>query len=279
MKKTSKKPTRKSTTTATKKATKGSTTPASKKNSKEMNAQLQKKCTVIKGLLVTSDTDTLKARCEIGSHVLQVRDDGNKYGKNGVKQLAAALDRDADSLYDYAAVASLVKEEPFSKLVRERSKHELPLTFSHWVVLAKADEKNREDLARKALQEGWSVRTLKQKADPEEKGAPPDGVTRLSTVLSSTKSKLDENIDAVVAELSADDVSAERLADGRKLVALLGVLRDAAATGIEELQQVLESASTTRENAAASSPSPSDSERHLTGRDTSTPAIEALHAS
>ena len=169
--------------------------------------------------------------------------------------------------------------EPFSKLVSELSLHALPLSFSHWVVLTKADENVRESLAKTALKEGWSVRTLKGKANPEGNSAGQDVVARLSTVLTSTKSKLDENVDAVVAELLSDSVSKERLADGRKLVGLLRVVRDAAANGIEELQQALESASATPEKEASSSPAPSDSERHLTGRDTSTPAIEAMQAS
>jgi hypothetical protein len=240
MKKITKKTVRKSATPATKQAADGSPTPASN----EMNAQLRKKYEVIRELVVTSDVGTIKARCAIGHHVVQVMEDENKYGKKGVKQLALALHRDTDTLYDCVKVAKLLATEPFKELSREGSINGLPLSFSHWLVLAKADERIREQLTRQALNEGLSVRELKAEAEPGITAPKPSGVARLSTALTSTKSKLDESIEAVVAELSANDLSAERLGDGRRLVGLLREVRDAADKGIEELEQALESAST-----------------------------------
>jgi hypothetical protein len=104
------------------------------------------------------------------------------YGRGAVEKLAKALGRDADTLYDCAHVFVLLENKKLGALA-ERSDHGLPLSFSHWVVIANAcpgalksgddaankkthhdDVEKGEGLAKKALKKGWSVRTLKEAA-------------------------------------------------------------------------------------------------------------------
>jgi hypothetical protein len=270
MKKVTEANSKKSTAPDAKTAARGSTTPKPKVDRKKMNPDLEKKCEVIKGLLVVSDLASLKARRDIGKHVTDVEHGAAKYGEGAVANLAKALGRDSDTLYDCAHVFALLVNEKLGKVWGARSVHGMPLSFSHWVVIANVcenalkngagqhdkkaheeDVKKAEGLALNALEKGWSVRTLKVKANPEKEGATQDIVTRLSTTLTSTKTKLAENIDAVVAELSTDNVPAERIDDGRKLLDLLCQVRDAAAKGANELEQALESASTDPEETEA----------------------------
>lgn len=293
MKKISKKTSKKSTTN---KAAKRSRTPTPKTDPKKMNEHLEKKCAVIKGLLVTSDLDTLKARCEIGLHVVQVMDDREKYGKTALGKLAVALGRDEDSLYDYAAVARLVPKEPFTKLLRERSIHGLPLTFSHWVVIADVCEQTRKnsnekdlkkadaeavkkgaDLARTALDEGWSVRALKDKANPKKEDVGQDAAARVSDSLVASKKRLDRDLKVVVSELKGGNVSEERRTVARQLIDRLGEVRDAATQGIADLKGALEPASPGGEEESPTSDAGTPASVPPAATPPSRPTLEAMH--
>jgi hypothetical protein len=277
MRKISKKTAKKSTTTATKKATKGSTTSASKKVPKNgMNADLHEKCEALRGLVTTTDLASLKARREIGKHVLEVEQGADKYGEGAVEKLARALGRDADTLYDCAHVFVLLENKKLGALAERHPVRGTALSFSHWVALVEADAKDREELAREARANGWSVRTLKAKVHPERKDAGQDAAARVSDALTTSKKRLDRDLKVVVSELKAGNVSEERRKVARQLIDRLGEVRDAANQGIADLKGALDpTPSDLEEKAPLSADAPDSVPQSPTPP--SRPALEAMH--
>jgi hypothetical protein len=202
---------------------------------------LKEKCESIRKMMCSADTRDAGLHYNIGAQVKQAMDDCDKYGKAAVEYIASKVGCTAVNLYDHARVArTWTPAEKFEELSKLPTKWRTRLTFTHFVILAKVtDSTAREDFMKKAREEGYSVRELEDAVKGVKKGKR-DGIARLSASLTSTKSKFDENIDGVVAELSASDVSKGLRDRGRKLRDLLVQVRDAAAQGIEELERALE---------------------------------------
>lgn len=150
-------------------------TESTRQSQSEHAAALDERCAVIRHLLSENEGRNSRAYYKVGVEVVAVKSDEGRYGKGSVERMAAELGRTAALLYSYAKVAETWPEEKrFLRLAGEHSNKKLPLSFTHFVELAKiADEEKREELRRAALKECWSVAKLRQAmaepADPEPK--------------------------------------------------------------------------------------------------------------
>jgi hypothetical protein len=205
-------------------------------NGDGMNVALKRKYERIKKLLAKNTTTTSSARYEIGRLVNEVSDE-KQFGDHAVKKLALALDRDEDSLYEYGKVAEAWTEAQFEKLAARRSANGMPLTFSHFVELAKAPEEKRASLTADALAKGYSFRQLRDARTGGKKPVTP--ASQLKTALRSSKAALENQLGELVNELRAADVAQERVQDANELLDLLVKVRDATASGVEDLQAAL----------------------------------------
>lgn len=87
--------------------------------------------------------------------------DERKYGANAVKLLAVALSRNEDTLYDLARVASAWTSAVFAKLVERQTIGKGRLTFSHFVLIAKAPDARRGDLLEVSYAQALTVKALR----------------------------------------------------------------------------------------------------------------------
>lgn len=120
-------------------------------------------------LFTQEELDVSLIRYDIGAEVNELRRAEATYGAGLVAEVATAVGRDVDTLYDYASVASLVPRDKFRELTERVNAAGVPLSFSHFVELAtkngkRKDKGLREDqwlaLFERALNEKLSVRTL-----------------------------------------------------------------------------------------------------------------------
>jgi len=130
-----------------------------------MNAALSKEYAEIKNLIKAVETKDVERRYALARRFADIRagDGKKKYGTGAVKKLAAALGWSKSSINDYANVAEAWPDKrKFVALVKKTDKFGKPLSWSHFVEIAKADDKKqRAKLVEAALKHGWSVRELK----------------------------------------------------------------------------------------------------------------------
>jgi hypothetical protein len=131
-----------------------------------MNAVLRQRCTAIQKLLADVAVNEIGTRYEVGAIIRSVVETKGTYGDGAVELLAEALGRDAASLYRYAAVAKTWPEAEMRDISRRPNAHGEPLSWSHWVELARAPKTWRQWLEL-ALLESWSVRRLAREIDAE----------------------------------------------------------------------------------------------------------------
>jgi hypothetical protein len=128
----------------------------------------QRFATAIQKLLAEAATNEIDARYRIGVIIRSVMEAESTYGEGAVERLAEALGRDATSLYRYAAVAKLWSDAEMRALSRQPNDHGEPLSWSHWVELARVPSTWKRWLER-ALGESWSVRRLARELDGESR--------------------------------------------------------------------------------------------------------------
>jgi hypothetical protein len=136
----------------------------------EMTPALRARLMAIRKLLAQADLQEAQTRHRIGKVVAAVRDEKGKYGAGAVEQLAAALHRDASTLYRYALVADLWSER---EILRVRNCHDEPLSWSHWEALAKVPDTWKGWLER-TLEQAWSSRKLARELEAAERESPQD---------------------------------------------------------------------------------------------------------
>ena len=102
---------------------------------------------------------------------------GQPLWKRRRREVGPALGLDDSTLYDYAQVAGRWDKRAFESLLRRNGKYGLPLSWSHLAELALViDDERREGLIQTTLQNGLSVRKLKEQigSGPTEDPVPPD---------------------------------------------------------------------------------------------------------
>lgn len=129
-----------------------------------MSASLRREFKRIQSLL-RSAPESVEVRHQVGLLVVAMRRDPERYGKQAVALVATALGRDEATLYRFAQVASRWTEADVAHwLARAKSKGH-PLTWWHLVeASAVARKRERDDLVRRAIDEGLSVRAVSRLA-------------------------------------------------------------------------------------------------------------------
>lgn len=139
-------------------------TESTRQSQSEHTTGLYERCEAIRRLLAKNESRTACTFYRVGVEVLAVKNDQDRYSKGSVETIARKLRRTAALLYTYASVVEAwPNEKRFTELADERNPRKMPLSFSHFVELAKiADEGRREELRRAALKERWSVAKLRR---------------------------------------------------------------------------------------------------------------------
>jgi hypothetical protein len=164
-------------------------------------------------------------RYDIGAEVNELRRAEANHGSGLVAETAARVGRDEDTLYDYSSVASLIPRDKFRELTDRVNVAGIPLSFSHFVKLAKKNGKKednglREDqwmpLFERALNEKLSVRALGKlvqetlreagRATQAKGNAPLSKLVTMTRRLVDYSQKLDELTIALEDDASAKDV-------------------------------------------------------------------------
>lgn len=202
------------------------------------SAALRKKVEEIRTLVAREEKNVALTRYAIGAHVNEVTGGKETYGDNAVGIIAHAVDRDEDSLYDYAAVAAAWEEGSFKKLLAERNARGAPLSFSHFIELTKKRGKGRDgltleartDLLNLVLQESWTVRAtgvavraaLGMSEDVDQRPADLDQIRKASAAWMSRAAKLEAVLEAIEergitsTEHDAATTTADQLAQVRE---------------------------------------------------------------
>lgn len=129
---------------------------------KKMKTPLRDKYQQLKVALAKADRGDATARYKIGVIVHGVDLGGKKYGTDPVGQLAAALGKDPNTLYEYSRVAGTWPLGKFTSILSKRNAFGLTLSWTHFVVLSYVKaEKPRTALTKRALLEGLTVERLR----------------------------------------------------------------------------------------------------------------------
>ena len=128
----------------------------------ELSPALRAKCTKIRTLLA-KEAEGNKPAYQVGVEVHAVRKDRDKYGKGSVEAMANEIGCTAALLYSYSKVAEAwPNAEKFAAMTDKPNAKGLPLTFSHFIEIAKAASNARTRFIDAALKDSLSVRALKQ---------------------------------------------------------------------------------------------------------------------
>jgi hypothetical protein len=157
---------------------------APKKNAPSMNPSLATKALELKKLLSERTTKDAKTLYRVAAVVAEIKNDekadAKKYGKGSVKRLAAELAYTGATLYAYARVAEVWNEEAFEHHLKAVNAKGFPLSFSHFVELARElDAEKRNRLLEKAFAKSLSVRDI---AKEIPRSAPPKAKSLTVTV-------------------------------------------------------------------------------------------------
>lgn len=133
---------------------------------------------------VMAEKHDVAARYYVATMVQAVKD-AAKFGEGAIDKLEGPSGLDRSSLYRLAAVAETWAPSDFKKVSAEKAKNGLPLSWSHWEVLAYEvkDGRARNGLMTQALDECLSVRDLRarangtDRAEQEQQGAEPTPAT------------------------------------------------------------------------------------------------------
>ncbi|MFI5296976.1 MAG: hypothetical protein ACHREM_02670 [Polyangiales bacterium] len=182
-------------------------------------------CERVRRLYSDSRSGMSLARFDIGVEIRNVMDDDRRYGRHGVRRIAAAVGRDEDSLYRYALLPAAWSREGFAALCARPSRKGVPLSLSHFILIAEQPEPVRERLVRFALAEAPSVIALRKYA--KELASPlPAKVHRERPA----EAVLQRGLRAIGRRLAELELVAKRLPDGHALAAAVAAFRKVEAT-------------------------------------------------
>jgi len=162
----------------------------------EIPTEYQPLCNQLRSLWAKRAMGGAKDAYPIGVQVRGIIDRAGTYGRGLVKLLAGEFGVTAALLYSYATVPAAWTSEAFEAATAERNAKGQPLTFSHFVELAKAEPAAREQLFKRALLDPMSVRDLKdavaakRKKPKSKKDLDAGGV--IGRLMSSSKAVLDK---------------------------------------------------------------------------------------
>jgi hypothetical protein len=141
-----------------------------------MNDELRAKAVEIGKLLTESATESSRARYRAGALVVEIDGDPAKYGRGAVRRVALAVGRDDSTLYDYATVARSWDRKEFLALAARKNSGGVPLSFSHFVALARIEQRRTRDaLLERAFRDSLSVRELAALVLSKLEGGAPTG--------------------------------------------------------------------------------------------------------
>jgi hypothetical protein len=104
----------------------------------------------------------LASRYDVGRRVAEILHNERPYGTGAIRRLADAFGRREDFFYDAARVASCWSRDEFDDVVASPTMDRLPLSFSHFTVIARVDDKlRRAELLRLCAERGLSVGKLR----------------------------------------------------------------------------------------------------------------------
>jgi hypothetical protein len=174
---------------------------SSNDHSKNQQKNFKAACKEARELLVAADRSDVLARYKAGVIVRAVMNEA-KYGESGVERMEAELGLDQKTLYRHATVAETWEEPEFKAEVKRTNTKGLPLTWSHFELLATVkDGRNRNGLITRALKENLSVhalRALMGSGEPKAKRAATGEATEISP--SGAIRHLDQALDAFEKE-------------------------------------------------------------------------------
>lgn len=204
-----------------------------------MNASLRREYKRILHLLRT-DPETAESRHAIGLIVAAVKGEPRRYGKQAVGLLAAATGRDEATLYRFAQVAGRWTAAELAQWLERGEVAKHPLSWSHLVEASAVSQRRvREELLRKVVEEGLSVRALARLAEdsrgPYRSG---DHLVREAAVLVRRTTALREawaNLYGSSPEEVRQAISRELIERAKKEHAELVVQAHKALEGIEAL--------------------------------------------
>ena len=128
---------------------------------KKLEAAFKAACKEARELLVAADRSDVLARYKVGVIILRVKE-RRGYGERGVERMEEELGRDQGTLYRYATVVETWEEPDFKALMKRTNAKGLPLTWSHYELLATVkDGRKLNGLITRALKECLSVHALR----------------------------------------------------------------------------------------------------------------------
>ena len=126
-----------------------------------MSTALRRKYEVARELLATTTGDDVRGRYKVAVLVLEVKKNEKAYGAGAVRKLGKALGWDKSTLYRYALIAKRWDAPAMSALVRRKSLHGQPVSWSHLLEVVRVSPPSRRaKLLDRVLEEGLSVREL-----------------------------------------------------------------------------------------------------------------------
>jgi hypothetical protein len=178
------------------------------KTTKTQEQNLIAACQEAREALANAAQNDALARYKVGAIACKVKDDA-KYGANALEQLEAELGLDDKTLYRYAKVAEAWTEAEFKETSKLLNARGLPLTWSHYELIAKiADDEARDALTKRVLEACHTSRALRvemmaskvesQEAKSEtKKGTPKAAIMAFASLVKTIGSV---SRDAVVCE-------------------------------------------------------------------------------
>jgi hypothetical protein len=187
-----------------------------------MNAELKRKCELIKQLIKKAEHADIRNRHKIAVHLRDVHQgdgQGQPYGNGAIREIADALGWPKSTVHEFVQVAEAWNMEELEGLIEKANACARPLTWGHLCVIATfADMEDRNNLVDDALRNGLSMRELKRRrqsrTEPQEtedvtgpvrQSLPPSLATAIRSY-SAQVTALKSNVDTWGAQL-ADQVA------------------------------------------------------------------------
>ena len=169
--------------------------------SKNQQRNFKAACKEARYLLTAADRSDLLTRYKAGVIIRKVKESAD-YGENGVKRMEEELGRDQGTLYRYSTVVETWEEPEFKAQIKRTNAKGLPLTWSHYELLATVEDgRRRNGLITRALNECLSVhalRALMGSSESKAKRAATGEATEISP--SGAIRHLDQALDAFEKE-------------------------------------------------------------------------------
>ncbi len=126
-----------------------------------MNPALRAQLQEIEDELASVAGDEIRHRYRVGTVLLRVMKDGERYGERGVQALATALGIGVMTLYRHARVAQHWTAAEVTAFQELRDALGRPLSWSHLVALAERPSA-RDKWIKRTLANAWSARRLER---------------------------------------------------------------------------------------------------------------------